>query len=77
MSQPKFPKKKSTINTYARYSGIVFQMIAVIVFGTFIGVKLDERYPNDQNWYTISFSLLSVIISIVFVIRRITSSSNK
>ncbi|NNL08330.1 MAG: AtpZ/AtpI family protein, partial [Croceitalea sp.] len=55
----------------------VFQMIAIIVFGTFIGSKIDQRYPNDQNWYTLSFSLMSVIISIVFAIRRITSSSTK
>ncbi|NNL09533.1 MAG: AtpZ/AtpI family protein, partial [Croceitalea sp.] len=63
MSQPKSPKKKNSFNTYARYSGFVFQMIAIIVFGTFIGSKIDQRYPNDQNWYTLSFSLMSVIIS--------------
>lgn len=52
-------------------------MFAIIAVGTFIGYKLDERYPNQHNLYTLSGSLSSVIISIVYVIRRIIAMSKE
>jgi uncharacterized membrane protein YfcA len=53
------------------------QMIAVIAVGTFIGVKLDEKFPNEHNLYTIGLSLASVIGSMVLVISQIISNSKK
>jgi F0F1-type ATP synthase assembly protein I len=50
-------------------------MIAIIAVGTFIGVKLDEKYPNKNNLFTLIFTLSSVIISVVYVIRRIIAAS--
>lgn len=61
--------------TYAKLSGIAIQMIAIIGVGTFIGIKLDEKYPNTHDLYTLGFTLSSVIISVVYVIRRIIASS--
>ena len=69
----KSPKKP--LNTYARYSGIALQMFAIIGIGTYAGVKLDEIYPNKYNVFTIILSLSSVIMAIVFVIRRILQAS--
>ncbi|MDG5491131.1 AtpZ/AtpI family protein [Psychroserpens sp. SPM9] len=68
-------KKDKPFNTYARFSGIVIQMVAIIGIGTFIGYKLDEAYPNEHNLYTLAGSLSSVIISIVYIIRRIIAAS--
>jgi F0F1-type ATP synthase assembly protein I len=50
-------------------------MLGIIVVGTFIGLKLDEKYPNDAGWFTLGFSLFSVIAAIVYVIRRIIADS--
>ena len=69
--------QKDKLNSYARFSGIAIQMFAIIAVGTFVGVKLDERYPNEHNIYTLVLSLLSVIMSIVYVIRRTIASSKK
>ncbi len=49
-------------------------MVAIIALGTFIGVKLDEKYPNKITLYPF-LTLVSVIISIVYVIRRIIADS--
>ncbi|WP_415859552.1 AtpZ/AtpI family protein [Aureibaculum sp. 2210JD6-5] len=68
-------KPKKQLNVYARYSGIAIQMFAIIGIGSFVGVKLDEHFPNKHNIYTIILSLASVLISIYFVIRQITSAS--
>ena len=50
-------------------------MFAIIGIGTFIGVKLDDLYPNKHSIYSVILSLLSVVLSIVFVIRRIIAAS--
>jgi len=50
-------------------------MFAIIGIGSFIGVKLDQKFPNKHNLYTIILSLTSVIMAIVFVIRQIMSAS--
>lgn len=76
MNQQK-PPKKNQFNSYARYSGIVFQMLAIICFGAFIGVKLDEKFPNKNNLYTLTLSLAAVILSVIIVIRNINSASKK
>jgi uncharacterized membrane protein YqgA involved in biofilm formation len=52
-------------------------MLAIIIAGTFIGVKLDEKFPNEHDLYTLAFSLSSVIIAIIYVIRRIIAASKK
>ena len=67
--------QKDRLNFYARFSGLVIQMVAIICVGTYIGIKLDENYPNDNNLFTLGFTLGFVIISIVFVIRRIIAAS--
>lgn len=73
----KTEKKANQLNSYARYSSIAFQMFAIIGVGTYIGVKLDEHYPNKNDWFTLVFSLCSVIGSIIFVIMRIIANSKK
>ncbi|MFS4455282.1 AtpZ/AtpI family protein [Maribacter sp. 2304DJ31-5] len=74
MNQQK-PRKEKPFNSYARFSGIVFQMIAIIVAGTFIGIKLDEHFPNENNLFTIILAFTAVIISVIFVIRSINAAS--
>lgn len=68
-------EQKDKLNSYAHYSGLVIQMIAIIGVATFIGIKLDEAYPNEKNLYTLGLTLTGVILSIVYVIRRIIASS--
>lgn len=76
MSQQK-PRKGRNFNSYARYTGVVFQMMAIIVVGTFIGIKLDEKFPNENNWFTISLAFSAVILSVIVVIRNVNAASKK
>jgi len=68
-------KKKNRLNAYAKFSGIAFQMIAIIGLGTYGGIKLDERYPNDYSLYTLVLSFASVIIALIYVVRRVLQVS--
>ena len=69
--------QKNRLNSYARLSGLVIQMIAIIGVGTFAGIKLDEAYPNEKNLCTLGLTLAGVILSIVYAIRRIIASSKE
>lgn len=52
-------------------------MFVIIAVGTFVGVKLDQNYPNEHDLYTLMLSLGAVILSIIYVIRRIIASSKE
>ena len=77
MSQPKRPKesKKNPLNSYAQYSAIAFQMMAIIGLGTYGGIKLDEAYPNDYHLYTLICSLVSIALAMYLVIKRVSDMS--
>ena len=76
-NQKNSQKPKKQLNTYARFSGLVIQMIAIIGVGTFIGYKLDETYPNKHSLFTLFGALSSVIISIIYIIKRIIATSKE
>lgn len=70
-------KPKEQLNTYVRFSGIGFQMIAIIGLGVYAGIKLDEYYPNKYNLFKIIFSLTSIMMALYFVINKVTKFSKK
>lgn len=77
-NQPTHQKKQvKRLNSYARFTGVGFQMLVTIGLGVFIGYKLDERYPNEYQLYTIIFSLLFIGIALYSVIRQVTKFSNQ
>jgi len=69
-------RKKSQLDTYARFSGIAFQMIAIIGLGSYGGVKLDELYPDFYPMFTLICSLASVAIAMYLVIKQAGNISN-
>jgi len=70
-------KKKERLNTYARFSGVGFQMLATIGIGVWGGTKLDEAYPNDYQIFTIICSLASIGVALYLVIKQVTKFSNQ
>ena len=63
---------------YDQSSDIAFQMIAIVLIGTYGGMKLDEWIPNNYSVFTIICSLLSVGMAMYYVIRQVgQDSSNK
>ncbi len=62
-------EKKPPLYNYAKYSGIAFQMVAIILIGVFGGVKLDAYLQLKFPIFTVIFSLLSVFLSIYYVIK--------
>ena len=61
-------QKKRQLNAYARYSGMAFQMLAIILLGVFGGFKLDE-WLHTKPILTVLLSICSVILSVYYVTR--------
>jgi len=57
----------------AKFTGIAFQMIAIIGIFSFAGYKIDEAYHHNVKWVTAALSLTGVFISLYVVIRSVKS----
>lgn len=71
LKYPEKPTKNNRVNTYAKYSGLAFQMAIIIGGGTYGGVLLDENSEREFQLYTLIFSLLSVFIAMYLVIKQV------
>lgn len=65
------------LRKWAVFSGIAIQMGVTIGIGVFVGIKLDENYPNKYSAFTIIFSLLGVFISLYAVIKQLEKMNKK
>lgn len=75
---PEHNQEKKQINTYLKFSGVAFQMIAIICIFSYFGVWLDGKFPNNYSAYTIVFSLTGVIFAMYLIIKQvITMNKNK
>lgn len=63
--------KKKALNNYAYYSGIGFQMIAIIGIFAFIGHKLDEWQSTKMPVYTAGLCLVGVFASMYLIIKSL------
>ena len=61
--------QNSRLNDYAKYSGLAFQMGAVIAVAVWSGVKLDELTGANKPIFTITLSLLGVFTAIYVAIK--------
>ena len=70
MEEPQPIKNKgNSLNSYAKYSGLAFQMGAVIAVAVWGGIKLDNLVENEKPIFTIIFSLLGVFAAIYVAIK--------
>ncbi len=67
----KSPKKQENkgLNDFARYSGIAFQMFAIIAITTWGGIKLDKIAGFEKPVFTVILSLLGVLAAIYTAIK--------
>ena len=73
-SQPiksKYPKnhQSNPLSSYAKYSGLAFQMGGIIAVAVWGGIKLDELVETNNQIFTIILSLLGVFASIYIAVK--------
>ena len=49
-------------------------MLIVIGGGVYLGLRLDDYFNNPNDLFTIIFSLLSILISIYYIISQVTKN---
>jgi ATP synthase protein I len=62
-------QKKNYLNNYSKYTGIAFQMLAIILLGVFGGYKLDQWMKLSFPVFTVLLSLSSVVVAIYTVVK--------
>ncbi len=63
------PDSNPALKNYAKYSSIAVQMLAIILFGVFGGLKLDEWVSWEFPVFTLVLSIFSVVLAIYYVTR--------
>jgi F0F1-type ATP synthase assembly protein I len=66
--KPELPKKPLN---YAKYSGMAFQMVAIIVGGVLAGIQLDKWLKLKFPIFTLVLTLLSVFLAMYYFIKDI------
>lgn len=74
---PPAGKKKKLLDNYARYSGMAFEMLLIILIGVFGGIKLDQWLNIKAPVFTVILSILAVILSIYSVTRGLLKNNRK
>ena len=64
------PEKKALAG-YAKYTGVAFQMMAIIGASAFIGYKVDQYYDHRVQWVTALACVIGVCLSIYQTIRQL------
>ncbi|MGV3541432.1 MAG: AtpZ/AtpI family protein [Rufibacter sp.] len=74
MEPERLPKDQedSSVKPYLKYSGLAFQMIAIMGVAAFAGRKLDAYVQNETPWWTLIFLLIAVFASMYMVIVSLT-----
>jgi F0F1-type ATP synthase assembly protein I len=69
-------KKLKNAGNWAFFSGMAFEMAAIIGFGVWLGNKMDKR-TGKAPLFIVLFSLLSVLTAIYHSIRNILKWQNR
>ncbi|SEK18264.1 AtpZ/AtpI family protein [Parapedobacter koreensis] len=66
------PLPDNELSKYAYFTGVGFQMLAIIGIFTYVGYRIDESRNTENSLWTALFALAGVCISIYTVIRALT-----
>ena len=65
----KKPKKSAAFNQYAKYSGMAFQMIVIILGGAMLGKYLDQILNFEKPLCTVFLALLSIGMALYIALK--------
>ena len=64
-------KEKNQFPKYLSLIGIAAQMGITIYLFAFFGKKLDLKYPNEKNYFTVFLTIFGVFISLAIIIKQL------
>ena len=66
----KLKDPKNKFDDFIRYSGLAFEMMAIMGIGVWIGVKIDRWLELSFPAFTLTLMILSVIAAIYHAVRK-------
>lgn len=69
-------KKKRQLREAARYSGLAFEMIAIILLVLFAGMQADKYFENEFQGFTVLGAFMGVILSLYVVLKDVLKKDN-
>lgn len=76
MSAPKGDTNRSA-RRYMKYSGIGFNLAALLLLAVYGGQYLDEKYKLDKPWFTIILMLIALGAWFTKLLRDLNDDSKK
>ena len=70
MPSKKSKKPKEKFDNFIRYSGLAFEMVAIMVVGVLAGYEIDEWLDLSFPAFTLGLMILSVIAAIYHAIKN-------
>ena len=67
-------KKKKQLDNYLRFSGLGFQMLAIIGLATWLGNYIDSKQSRGFPLFTVVLSLIGVFASLYLVLKEVNKS---
>ncbi|MEL6636480.1 MAG: AtpZ/AtpI family protein [Bacteroidota bacterium] len=61
---PDHGQRREQANKYMKYSGMAFQMVAIIFIVTLLGKRLNDHWELDPPYLTAAFALFSVLAAL-------------
>jgi len=66
---PQNSEFNKNISNYAKYSGLAFEMLGIIILGTFGGIKID-KIADTKPLFTIILSLGAIFAALYLIIKK-------
>jgi F0F1-type ATP synthase assembly protein I len=70
MSPDKYQKPKKKLDDFIRYSGLAFEMAAIMGVGVWLGIKIDQWLQLSFPAFTFGLMIISVIAAIYHAVRK-------
>ena len=69
--KPQQARRQKPLNEYVKYSGLAFQMAALLLLGYWTGGKIDQWLDLQFPVFTISLMVLFMVISLYSLIKSL------
>ncbi|HMR42711.1 MAG TPA: AtpZ/AtpI family protein [Saprospiraceae bacterium] len=70
-NSPPKSKMRQKVDAYMRYSGMAFEMAAVMAIAVFAGKKIDDYFDSQKPYFTILFALLGTVAALYLTLKDI------
>jgi len=68
-------QKNNKARRFLQLTSIPFEMFIIIFGGFKLGMWLDQKYPNENQLYTLILTVTAVFLAMAYIIRKIKKIS--